>query len=31
MVDANASGEREDGVMEELYEAGLWWKKGSIL
>jgi hypothetical protein len=31
MVDANASTEQEDGVKEELYEVGLWWKKGGIL
>jgi hypothetical protein len=31
MVDANASREQEDGVKDELYEAGLWWKKGGIL
>jgi hypothetical protein len=31
MVDANASREQKDGVKEELYEVGLWWKKGGIL
>ncbi len=30
MVDANASREWEDGVKKELYEVGLWWKKGGI-